>query len=436
MKSNFESRPLTSVEAALKFLAKLERHPSVFIGVQPKVLLAAARESDLRWEAGRPFSPHDGELVAIKDNIDVSGYQTTLGSEVFAEASVKQKDAIVVKNLRNAGFVIAGKTNMSEFAFSGLGTNAFFGTPMSAGRGSDLVPGGSSSGSAIAIQSGLVSFALGTDTAGSVRIPAAFNDICGFRPSRGRYCLNGVAALAQSFDTLGPMARSVAEIKLLDRYMLGQNPESQEEFRPLRLVYDTSLLKSLSVTDDVAKQYLAALDTLSTNGVSIDPVDADYLKEAHDLIARKGWPGSFEAYANFKHYLHSPDRSKLDPNVALRLERAAAFPNSVYDDLMAKRADLMQQADRKLKNCQIVLPTVKHVAPTIDAALSSPDQFAAINALILSLTWLASYLDMPTVALPVRQQIGAPLASISISATRLNDTSVLNAALHIERVLN
>ena len=164
----------------------------------------------------------DGIPIAWKDLFDIEGMATTAGSVVLADAAEGRQDAAVVTALKSAGMVAIGRTNMSEFAFSGLGINPHYGTPENP-HSTDVprIPGGSSSGAGVAVAAGLVPVAMGTDTGGSVRIPAAFNGIVGYKATRGRYAMEGVFPLAKSLDSLGPLCRTVQDAVWIDAAMRG-----------------------------------------------------------------------------------------------------------------------------------------------------------------------------------------------------------------------
>ncbi|MER9292212.1 amidase family protein [Mesorhizobium sp. M0518] len=204
-------------------LDKARASTGVFISLMEEAALAEAAVATRRRSAGAALSDFDGIPFAVKDLFDVVGSVTSAGSRSRLAVPAAPRDSAIVANLRKFGMIPIGKSNLSEFAFSGLGLNPHFGTPTASGR-EDRVPGGSSSGSAIAVQRGIVPVALGTDTAGSVWVPAAFYGIAGFQPSRGRYDMRGVYPLAASFDTAGPLARNAEDCLVMDALMRGVAP--------------------------------------------------------------------------------------------------------------------------------------------------------------------------------------------------------------------
>ncbi|XVN15815.1 amidase family protein [Pseudomonas corrugata] len=205
-------------------LATAKEAQPVFISLLDQRALDAARASTRRWQQGTPLSAFDGIPYAVKDLLDVAGSRTTAGSITRVDAEIAVEDAAVIAALTAQGMIPLGKTNLVEFAYSGLGLNPHFGTPASAVVVDETrVPGGSSSGSAIAVQRGIVTSAIGTDTAGSIRVPAAFNGVVGYKASTGRYSQQGVHPLAVTLDSLGAFAHSVADCAALDRAMRGIN---------------------------------------------------------------------------------------------------------------------------------------------------------------------------------------------------------------------
>jgi aspartyl-tRNA(Asn)/glutamyl-tRNA(Gln) amidotransferase subunit A len=213
---------VTPADAAETCLRRASASQAVFTCITADRAREEAEQSTARWRAGRPLSPLDGVPISWKDLLDVRGTPTTAASALLRSTPPARSDATVVARAAAAGMVCLGKTNLSEFAYSGLGLNPGFGTPVNPRLGARArAPGGSSSGAALAVVQGCGPLAMGTDTAGSVRIPAAFNGLVGYRASSGRYPMQGVFALAPSLDTLGPLALSVADCMALDRVLRG-----------------------------------------------------------------------------------------------------------------------------------------------------------------------------------------------------------------------
>ena len=216
-----------AVQRVIEKIAQLKKpgHASATISVTASNALLQAETVDCRHSAGLSPRPLEGMCVAWKDIIDQEGEVTTLGSALRKDAKCATEDAPIVRKMEQAGAISLARTNLSELAFSGLGINPHFGTPPSAlSQGIPLLPGGSSSGSAVLVAKGIADIGIGTDTSGSVRVPAALNGIYGFRPSTARYCRKGVHALSETLDTVGVLANSVERIIATDAVLADELP--------------------------------------------------------------------------------------------------------------------------------------------------------------------------------------------------------------------
>src|SRR3954471_23683870 len=211
------------LEAILDRIARGQSGEHVFLKLYPEAARAAADAADARRQAGLSLGPLDGAIISIKDLFDVAGEVTTAGSKLRRDAAPASADAPVVTRLRRAGAVVIGKTNMVEFAFAGIGLNPHFGTPGNAADRS-RIPGGSSSGAGVSVAEGTSDISIGSDTGGSVRIPAAFNGIVGFKPTAKRVPLEGAFPLSYSLDSIGPLARTVRDCAHADAVMAGEEP--------------------------------------------------------------------------------------------------------------------------------------------------------------------------------------------------------------------
>jgi aspartyl-tRNA(Asn)/glutamyl-tRNA(Gln) amidotransferase subunit A len=252
---------LDPVEVAKFFLDRIERdrdNPS-FILVTRKRALEEAEASRKRHREGRAAGPLDGVPIAWKDLVDMAGERTTAGSALYADSPPKERDAPIVENLDAAGMVALGKTNLSEFAFSALGLNPHFGTPRNPRDPvTPRVAGGSSSGAAVAVAGGLAPCAIGSDTGGSIRAPASFCGIVGFKTSEGRIDKQGVFPLSRTLDTIGPMAHTVEDCVLIDMALRGQSSTS---VRPINLSGVEFVVPDKSGIDDVQPEVGANLET-------------------------------------------------------------------------------------------------------------------------------------------------------------------------------
>ena len=286
---------------------------------------AAADAADARAKAGKPLGPLDGAIVSIKDLYDVAGEVTRAGSRVLAdEGLVAAADAPVVKRLRAAGAVIVAKTNMSEFAFSGVGANPHFGTP---GNPFDRarVPGGSTSGGAVAVADGMCEIAIGTDTGGSTRIPAALCGLVGWKPSKQRVPTDGAFPLSFTLDSIGPMAKSVAECALADAVMAGEAAPTLEPapLAGLRLgIWQGMPFDGVDAT--VSAAWSAAVARLGQAGVRFSDEKISLVDDMMQVNAKGGFAPA-EAYAIHRERLKR-DGAGVDPFIRVRIERGGSSP--------------------------------------------------------------------------------------------------------------
>jgi aspartyl-tRNA(Asn)/glutamyl-tRNA(Gln) amidotransferase subunit A len=333
--------------------------------------------------------------------------------------------------------VSLGKTNLSELAYSGLGLNPHFGTPVNARfDAAPRAPGGSSSGSAIAVAAGVVPIAMGTDTAGSIRVPAAFNGLVGYRSSRRRYPFEGVFGLARSLDALGPLTRSVRDAIAVDQ-LLGATPTTlaAADLRHLHLRVDEATLNDPRVQPAVRDNLEHCLQRLCTAGARIDRRPLRAWQASLDCIAEQGWLGAAEAFASHERLLDSPEAAQLDPRVRQRLETARSIPASRQLRLYAQRAVLQAQLHAELDGALLVTPAVAHVAPLLGPLQADDTLFVAANLATLRLTMPGSLLDMPGVSLPSGLDCDGLPTGLLLAASSGSDIQVLRAALALEAVL-
>jgi aspartyl-tRNA(Asn)/glutamyl-tRNA(Gln) amidotransferase subunit A len=391
------SRKLT--EAAL---ARIEdpkgEGKRAFVKVWQEAALAAADASDALRLAGMVPSPLAGLPVSVKNLCDVRGETTLAGSKALDDAAPAKEDAPVVARLRAAGAVIVGSTNMSEFAFSGVGVNPHYGTP---GNPADRkrVPGGSSSGAAVSVADQMAVAALGTDTGGSVRIPAAVCGIVGFKPTARRVPIDGVVPLSTSLDSIGPLANSVECCAIVDAIFAGE-PISIPDAAPLGGL--RFAMPKHFVMDDldpaVAKAFERACKALAAKGVHIDHIDLPQLNEMPTINAKGGFAAS-EAYAWHKQLIGRRG-ADYDPFVAPRIRRGAEMTAADYIELLGKRTDLQKRVSAVTANYDAtIMPTCAIVAPTLDE-VSTPDGFTRKNLLLLRNTTVGNFLDRCSISLP------------------------------------
>ena len=378
---------------------------------------AAADAADARARLGISLGPLDGAIVSIKDLFDVAGEATRAGSKILAEeAAPAVADAAVVQRLRAAGAVIVAKTNMTEFAFSGIGANPHFGTPGNP-RDRSRVPGGSSAGAAVAVADGMCEIAIGSDTGGSVRIPAALCGLVGFKPSRQRVPIDGAFPLSYTLDSVGPIATSVADCAKAD-WVMADAVTAGQPFTPLEPMALAGLRLGIAeglpldkLDDTVASAFAAAIERLDRAGVR---TSRETLPLFDDMVAvnAKGGISPPEACA-----IHR-DRVKrraadIDPNVLARIERGCAVAAADYVEMLRDRARLVRAMDARLDALDVLaMPTTAIVAPTI-AEVADPKVFAARNAAVLRNTNIVNFFDLCAVTLPLPAKLPVGLMLIA-----------------------
>jgi aspartyl-tRNA(Asn)/glutamyl-tRNA(Gln) amidotransferase subunit A len=393
---------------------------------------AAADAADARSAAGISLGPLDGAIVSIKDLFDVAGEPTRAGSKILAEeAKLATADAAIVRRLRAGGAVIVAKTNMTEFAFSGIGANPHFGTPGNP-RDRTRVPGGSSAGAPVAVADGMCEIAIGTDTGGSVRIPASLCGLVGFKPSRQRVPTDGAFPLSYSLDSVGPIARSVAECAKADAVM------AAEEFSPPEPTMLAGLRFGLAeglpldrLDDAVAAAFNTAIKRLDGAGVRISRESLSVFDGMSEVNA-KGGISPVEACAIHRDRL-SRRAKDVDPNVLVRIERGCAVSAADYVDMVRERDRLVRAMDARLVGLDVLLmPTTSIVAPTI-AEVADQKVFAARNAALLRNTAIINFFDLCAVTLPISAAPGLPVGLMLI-ARNGQDRRLLDIAAATEQL--
>jgi aspartyl-tRNA(Asn)/glutamyl-tRNA(Gln) amidotransferase subunit A len=391
------SRKLTD-EALARIEDSKGEGSRAFMKVYRQQAIAAADASDAQRKAGLVPGPLAGIPISIKNLCDVAGETTLAGSRALDDAPAAKADAPVVARLRAAGAVIVGSTNMSEFAFSGVGFNPHYGTP---GNPADRkrVPGGSSSGAAVSVGDRMAVAALGTDTGGSVRIPAAVCGITGFKPTARRVPIDGVVPLSTSLDSIGPLANSVECCAIVDAVFAAEQiaiPDATP-LAGLRFgIPKQFVMDELDAT--VAKAFDRACKALSAKGVRVEPVDLPQLLELPAINAKGGFAAS-EAFTWHQKLLARRGKD-YDPIIYPRILRGREMSAADYIDLLATRADLAKRVAAVTSNYDaIVMPTCAIVAPTLDE-VSTPDGFTRKNMLLLRNTTVGNFLDRCAISLP------------------------------------
>ncbi len=425
------------VEAALDRIADpAGEGRRAFTAVHAEAARAQARAMDVLRQAGRAPSPWAGIPVTVKDLFDEQGHPTLAGSVVLKDAPPAAADAPAVARLRRAGFVVIGRTNMVEFAFSGLGVNPHYGTPKSPwDRATGRLPGGSSSGAAVAAADHMGFGGLGTDTGGSCRIPAALCGIVGYKPTARRVPLAGVLPLASSLDSVGPLARSVACCALLDAVISGvEDPEplAPAAVTGLRL----GLPRGTFLTDDldatVSAAFSRALSRLAGAGAHIEMFDLPELAEIPEANRLGGFAAS-EAWA-WHRGLIAERAEGYDPRILARIRRGERMSAADYIDLVNARARIIAAvAKRTAPFDAIVSPTCPVIPPAI-AEVEEERDYNRINMLLLRNTSVANFLDRCSISLPIHRPGEAPVG-LMLTGEHMADAVLFRIAAAVEAAL-
>jgi aspartyl-tRNA(Asn)/glutamyl-tRNA(Gln) amidotransferase subunit A len=378
------------------------------------------------------LGPLDGVIVSIKDLFDVAGEPTRAGSRIFANGPAASADAPVVARLRKAGAVIVAKTNMTEFAFSGVGKNPHYGTP---GNPADRsrVPGGSSSGGAVAVADAMCEIAIGTDTGGSTRIPAALCGVVGFKPTKSRVPCDGAFPLSTTLDSVGPMAGSVEACAKADAVLAGDAPWTLEaaSLSGLRLGIPQGLPLG-DLDDSIAARFAEACAVLSRRGATLSDeqfllfADMERVNSVAALVAVEGYLVHRELLA-----MHG---AEYDPLVRARLQLGAKVGEDGYAAMLRERATLVRAMDARLAGLDaLVLPTTPIVAPTM-AEVATDEGFIAKNKLLLRNTAIANFFDLCAISLPMPRGGGLP-AGLMLVGRNGQDRRLFQIAAAVERLL-
>jgi len=406
-----------------------------FIQVLADTALAAGDQHDRQRCAGAPSGPFAGIPLSVKDLFDVAGEVTTAGSVVLKDSPPAVADAPSVARLRAAGFVPVGRTNMTEFAYSGLGVNPHYGTPRNIyDRKNGRIPGGSSSGAAVSITDEMAYAALGTDTGGSCRIPAALCGTVGFKPTARRIPLEGAFPLSHSLDSVGSLAASVSCCAAIDAVLAGEPVTPLPALAVSNLRFAVPQTYVLDGMDDiVARPFEAALAKLRDAGATIVDIPLRELGELPGINAKGGFPAS-EAYALHKDLMAQKDGG-YDPRVLVRIMRGAEQTEADYRVLRAARADLIERV-RKLtaEYDAVLMPTVPVVAPLL-SEVESDEAYGRLNLLMLRNPTVANFLDRCAVSVPCHRAGDAPVG-LGLMGGHGTDRWLLAIAAAVECVVS
>ncbi len=397
----------------------------------------AANVVDAARAAAMPVPPLAGLAVSVKDLFDVAGWPTTAGSRSLADAPPALADCPAVARLRAAGAALSGHTNLSEFAYSGVGINPHHGTPVNpvtaAINPTPRIPGGSSSGGAVSVATGAAWAALGSDTGGSIRIPAALQGLVGFKNTQRLTPLQGAVPLSTTLDTACAITRSVRDAVLLHGILAARTPVPlAKPVHALRLALPQTLMLD-GLDADVARAFDRTLDVLRAGGALIEDVPLAPLADLAGLQANGGFTAA-ESWAWHRSRLAVLE-GDYDPRVAQRIRRGEAISAADYIDLLHARTDWIARVQAELQGFDAVLsPTVPMVAPAIAPLLSSDSRFFAINGMLLRNPSVVNMLDGCALSLPCHQPGQMPVG-LMVWGPALADDAVLGVGLTIEAAL-
>ena len=388
-----------------------------------------AEASDARGAAGRSLGPLDGRIVSIKDLFDVAGEPTRAGSAALRRQPAAIADALVVQHLRAAGAILIGKTQMTEFAFSALGTNPHDPVP---GNPDDRsrVPGGSSSGAVVSVLDGMAEIAIGSDTGGSIRIPSALCGATGFKPSSGRVPTGGAFSLSTSLDTIGPIAKTISDCAIADAILSGDPSAAFSPVPPARLVVARGRLFE-GIEREVFDAFEAGVERLRRAGLLVEVGTLDAALDALGEIDRIGGFPSIELGATLRD-LGVTSLDDVDPKTRTRIEAGAGILGVDYVRMTRRRAAAIAAfAGSMSAEEAFLLPTCPIRAPTI-AAVSEEAAFHRANGLVLRNPRVSNLLDAPSISLPLPVPIGSLPVGMMLIGRPGADRRLLAMAATIE----
>lgn len=432
-----ESGRATSASLVEEALARIGEGegPRAFTTVHTKAARDAALAMDHLRLVGRHPGPFAGIPITVKDLYDEAGHVTQAGSVAREGAVPARVTATSVARLQRQGFVVLGRTNMTEFAFSGLGVNPHFGTPTSPwDRATGRLPGGSSSGAAVAAADGMGFGGLGTDTGGSCRIPAALCGVVGYKPTARRVPLDGVLPLSASLDSIGPIARSVECCRTLDAFLAGAErllPPVTASLAGLRFAVLNNVVEE-GMEGEVARAYARTLGRLEAAGVRLVDLTLPEIAEIPIINAKGGLTAS-EAYA-WHHPLMETAGERYDPRILKRIARGAKMTAADYIEVVQARARIIAAAAARTAEFDAVIcPTVPLVPPAI-ASVEDEGEYNRINMLLLRNTTIANVLDRCAISIPCHQRGEAPVG-LMLMGEAMADARLLAISAAVEALI-
>lgn len=406
-----------------------------FLSVDHDKARAQADAMDALRKRGLEPSAYAGIPISVKDLYDVKGEVTSAGSKILKNANPAVSDAPTIERLRQAGFVFVGRTVMVEFAYAGIGMNPHYGTPkIPYDRDHGRIPGGSTSGGAVSVADHMAAAALGSDTGGSCRIPAAFCGITGYKPTASRVPITGLTPLSFSLDSAGPLSNSVDCCAILDAVMAGEPVRTSSQLDPgrLRLAIPQTLMMD-GLDAEIAAAFEKAITKLSDAGVMIEEIPFHELAELPHINRLGGFAAS-ESYAWHKDMLAN-QMADYDPRVGGRIIKGADQTAADYIELCQARQRVIESAAQTTAPFDaFIAPTVAIVPPTI-ASLEDDDTYFSTNILTLRNTSVGNFLDRCSISLPCHQAGDAPVGFM-LTGRHGDDHHLFNVANTVERLIS
>ena len=406
-----------------------------FLKVHADKARTAAKAADDLRKAGLAPSRFAGIPIAVKDLFDLAGEPTPAGSKVLADAAPATADAPAIARLKAAGFIVVGRNNMTEFAFSGVGINPHYGTPANPyDRATGRIPGGSSSGAAVSVADGMAAAAIGSDTGGSCRIPAALCGIVGYKPTARAVPLDGALPLSFTLDSIGPLANSVDCCADLHAIMSGAplGGEAERSVAGLRIAVPQSVVFD-GIEPHVAKTFEAALKRLADAGAKIVEIALAEFETVGRINAKGGFPAP-EALSWHRDLLEQHG-DLYDQRVRARILRAREQTAADYIDMLHMRRAYIEAINQAISPYDVIaMPTVPMVAPTIAALEADTDLFVTTNLTLLRNPALINMMDGCAISLPVQDEGEAPVG-LMLAAAGGRDASLFANARAVEAAL-
>lgn len=417
------------VELCETYLNAIDAHPlrdRIYARVTASRARSEANAASGRAKTGQRRSLLDGVPISWKDLFDTAGTVTEAGTKLL-EGRIPKHDAIVLQNASAAGLVCLGKVHMSELAFSGLGHNPSTATPPCV-NDADAVPGGSSSGSAASVAFGLAAASVGSDTGGSVRLPAAWNDLVGLKTTHGRLTLEGVVPLALKFDTVGPLCRSVEDAALLTAALEGSSPDLRGASLKGRrfAILETVMLDDLRDAPKAA--FALAVKRLEAAGAVIETIEVPAVQHALDV---SGPLITSEAYGLWRDVIEKAPE-KMYGEILRRFRLGAGYSGPDYVAAWAKLDSARHAYDAATAGYDAILaPTSAVMPPNLARLISEPDYFVSENLLALRNTRIGNLLGLCALSLPT----GTPSCGLMLMAAPGFDDALLRLGAAAETAL-